>query len=126
MLGQQNSARTYEEPAVYVLEVQLSANQQRVDVPLFVDADSDFLWEALAGTSTGAYTIRVRLPNGRYMSNAAVRNANAVGTAQFPVPVLPAVLVPAGNRIGFDLQDLSGASNTIQLVLIGRRRYTLT
>ncbi|MCS7261031.1 MAG: hypothetical protein NZ765_09645 [Anaerolineae bacterium] len=125
MLGQSPSAY-YEEPAAYVLDVSLSGNQERLDVPLFTDSDSEFILEALAGTSTGAYQIRVRLPNGRYMSNAAVRNANAVGSAQFPVPIIPTVTVPPGGRLGFDLKDLSGQSNTVQLVLLGRRRYRLS
>lgn len=126
MLGQSQSANFYEEPASYVLDLSLTAGQERLDVPLFVESDSEFIWEALAGTSTGAYQIRIRLPNGRYMSNAAVRNANAVGTAQFPVPVIPAVTVPAGGRLGFDVRDLSGSANTVQLVLIGRKRFRLS
>lgn len=117
------SSDVYEEMAAYVYNVTLSANQELLDQAIVVDSDSDFQWRKIAGSKTGEYELRIRLPNGRYLSNLRIRAANLVGTAQFPVPVWPPVRVPAGGRIGVDLKDLSGASNSIQIVLMGVRQF---
>ncbi len=114
----------YEEPAEYVYEVSLTALQALVDQSRFVDSDADFMWMAVKGNATGDYSVRFRMPNGRYIQNAQVNADNAIGTAQFPVPVgAVAVPVPAAGRIGIDITDLSNAPNTVQLVFMGVRRY---
>ncbi len=101
----------------------LLANQALTDLSLTIDGDSDFVLMAVKGSSTGAYNIRVRLPNARYMQSAQVQNANFVGTAQFPVPIVPAVVIGAAGRLGIDITDTSGVQNIIQLVFVGVRRY---
>ncbi len=113
----------HEEPFEYVFNRVLQANEELVDLAQFIDADADFVLMALKGSQTGAYEIRFQLPNGRYRSSARIRNANAVGTAQFPVPVFPAIVLPAGGKVGIDIKDLSNAQNTVQLVFVGVKRF---
>lgn len=111
----------YEETHALTIDVTLTANQELLGQGVFIDSDGDFVLKAIVGTQTGNYQIRFRLPSGRYWPSAYTRNANLVGSAQFPVPVEPNAVFPAGSQVQFDIKDLSGASNTIQLVLIGSK-----
>ncbi len=111
----------YEETHALTVDLTLSANQELLSQGIFIDSDGDFVLKAIVGTQTGAYAVRFRLPSGRYWPSAYTRNSNLVGTAQFPVPVEPNAVFPAGSQVQFDIKDLSGASNTIQLVLIGSK-----
>jgi hypothetical protein len=111
----------YEETHALTIDISLAANQELLGQGVFIDSDGDFVLKAIVGTQTGNYQIRFRLPSGRYWPSAYTRNANLVGTAQFPVPVEPNAVFPAGSQVQFDIRDISGASNTIQLVLIGAK-----
>ncbi len=116
-------ANYYDEWGFYPFERTLTAGQELLDQTISMEADSDFYWVALVGESTGAYEIRFKLPSGRYMSSSRLRNSRCVGTAQLPAPVVPFVHVPANGRIGVDIKDLSGASNSVYLALRGFRRF---
>jgi hypothetical protein len=113
----------YDEPCLEPFDRTLTGNQAVQNLAQYFSKDADFIWTGVAGSQTAAYSVKFTLPNGRELSSAQIRNANIVGTAQFPVPIFPAVRVPAGGSIGIALTDLSGSSNTIQLVFIGFRRY---
>lgn len=115
-------AATYEEYCEYVFNKDLAANTEYLDLGINVDGDSDFLWQAVKGSQTGAYEILFRLPNNRPISSARVRNANAIGTAQFPVPIgEQGIRLNAGSKLSIDIKDLSAAPNTVQIVLVGKR-----
>lgn len=113
----------YEEPAAIVLDITLSASQARNGVGVFVDGDGDFRLEAISGSSTGAYSLRFKTPREKNFPDSQARNSNLVGTAAFPFPLPAPMTYPAGAKISFDLTDLSGASNTVQLVLIGYKLF---
>ena len=113
----------YDEWGFYTYEVALTANQELLDQSIAIDADSDFYWVALVGTSTGDFELRFKLPSGRYTSSGRIRNALMVGTAQLPAPITPWVYCPASSRIGIDIADLSGAANSVYLALRGFRRF---
>jgi len=113
----------YEEPFSIVFDVTLSANQEMLQQGVFIDSDGDFVLKGLVGTQTGNYQIRFRLPSGRSWPSGYVRNGNLIGSAQFPVPVEPNAVFPAGSKIALDIKDLSGASNTIQIVLVGSKLF---
>ena len=117
-----NYART--EGGFYVYQVTLSASQALTDQTVIIDADSDFLILGLAGTQTGNYRVNFKSGNGRYIAQSQIRNANLVGTGQFPVPLPKPLYVPSRGRIGIDITDLSGGSNVIELVFIGIRLYS--
>ena len=116
-------ASYYEEPAAMVLDITLTANQARSGVGVFVDGDGDFRLEALSGSATGAYSLRFKTPSEKNFPDSQARNANLVGSAAFPFPLPAAMTYPAGAKIAFDLTDLSGSSNTVQLVLIGYKLF---
>ena len=111
----------YEETHALTVDVSLTANQELLGQGVFIDSDGDFVLKAIVGSQTGAYSIRFRLPSGRYFPSAYTRHVNLVGTAQFPVPVEPNAVFPAGSQVQFDIKDTSGAANSIQLVLLGSK-----
>jgi hypothetical protein len=117
------AAQFVEEPANYIFNITLSANQVLTRVPVNIDRDSDFLWTGLNGSRTGAYSLNSRLPSGRQIGSANVNDTNLVGTANQPTAIGPPPLYRAGSTgPELDLTDLSGAPNTIQLVFSGIRR----
>lgn len=82
--------------------------------------DRSFRWMLLAGVSTGAYTVLIKdSRNKRPFSNQQVHNANIVGTAQNPLPLLTPFLFEKRGSILCDFTDISGAGNTIRLNFIG-------
>lgn len=112
-----------QEGGYYSYSVALTANQKLPDQTVSIDGDSDFLILGLCGTQTGNYRVNFKSGNGRYLANQALKNANLVGTGQFPIPLPKPMIVPARGRIGVDVEDLSGAGNTIELVFIGIRLF---
>ena len=111
----------------YVYAVTLTGGQFLRDQSLAVMTDADFLWRALMVTSnTGNFSIRFSDSQGTYLSNGMLLNQNFfLGNLAQVFPILPQVVIPAGGRIGIDIQDLSGAGNTIQLTFRGVKRYRL-
>jgi len=116
-------AGVYEEEFNYVLQVVLTGSQVVQNLQQQIDRDADFIWNSLWGTQTGIYSIQFRDANGRLMSSAQMRNANAVGTAQFPVPLMKPRTIPGGGFITMNITELSTAGNTIELVFGGYKRF---
>jgi hypothetical protein len=111
----------------YVYDVTLLASQQLRDQALPVMNDADFEWRALVlAVATGAFSIRFSDAQGYYLSNGFILSANFLaGGAPVPWPIMPGVLFPSGGRIGIDINELSVAGNTIQLLFRGVKRYRL-
>src|SRR5574340_1440935 len=106
----------YVEPGAEPFNVSLLASEEKKDLAQLFAKDSVFLWTGLVGTQTGTYRVQFSLPDGRHLSSAPINNASIIGTGQFPVPIWPAVKVPAGGKIGIvSIQDTSVAANTIQI-----------
>lgn len=120
-LTQQAQQAAYEEPHAIPYDVTLSGNQELLQQGVFIDSDGDFVLKGIVGSQTGDYSLRFRLPSGRYWPNGYVKNTNLVGSAQFPVPVEPNVVFPAGSKVALDIKDTSGSSNTIQILLVGSK-----
>lgn len=113
-----------EEPCTYVFNYTLTSDQAVTRVPVNIDRDSDFLWTGLNGTSTGGYTINVRLPSGRLIGSAQMINSQFVSTTpNQPTAIGPPPIYRAGSTgPELDLTDTSASGNTIQLVFSGLRR----
>jgi len=117
------AARFYEESFQYVFQISLTANQAVKEQRQTIDRDADFIWTALWGTQTGNYSVQFRDAKGGIMSSAELRNANAIGTAQFPVPLMKPRLIPGGGFITMNLTELTGSGNVIELVFAGFKRF---
>jgi hypothetical protein len=120
---QQVAEDIHEEPAKLVFTKTLALSTLYPDLGISVDKDSDFVLTALCGKSEGAYSINIKTASGREIFSSPAQAENAVGTGQFPIPLVPALTYPAGGRIGLSLADLSGAENDVELVLVGIRRF---
>lgn len=107
----------------YVYNNTLTPNQflQNQVVPIF--AEADFLWRALQFTSTSTFGVRFIDGQGYYLSDGLIWSTNLPNTAGDPFPVFPEVPYPAAGRIQLEIQDLSSAANTVQLLFIGCNRY---
>jgi hypothetical protein len=113
-----------EEPAIYTYQVALTANQRLQNQNIPIDPDSDFLLTGIHGTSTGRFTVNLRLPSGRSLSNVAMSDLNLIGTANQPTAIGPApVYVAGGIGPALELLDTSGAGNTLEICFSGIRRF---
>ena len=111
----------------YVYDVAMLANQVLRDQSVPIHTDSDFVLRAVAlSQATGAFSIRFNDSQGYYLASGFLLSANFLsGTVPFPFPILPELLFPAGSRIGIEINELSGAPNTVQMLLRGAKRYRL-
>lgn len=108
----------------YPYDVVLTALQFLRDQTIATTNDADFAWRAvIMAMSTGSFNVRFADSQGYYLSNGMVVSANLQGDAASPYPVFPEILIPAGGRIGIDIQDTSGFTNTIELLCRGVKRY---
>jgi hypothetical protein len=90
------------------------------------DTDSDFL---LYGLSINAFTsilftLQFRDSSGNYFSSAPVYAANYMGQGAAPYLFIgkPRIF-PPGSQLGISIQNLSAATNTIQLLFRGEKRF---
>jgi hypothetical protein len=113
-----------EEPATYVFNYTLTALQAVTRVPVNIDRDSDFLLTGINGSSTGGYTLNVRLPSGRLIGSAQMVSTQFVsGAPNQPTAIGPPPIYRAGSTgPELDLTDTSGAGNTLQIIFSGIRR----
>lgn len=111
----------------YVYQVVLAANQMLRDQQQPIDTDADFVLRAIQLTSfTGVFAVRFSDSQGYYLSNGMLRSAIfLVGTVPVPFPLFPELVFPAGGRVGIDIEDLSAAPNTVEIVFRGVKRYRL-
>lgn len=113
----------YEEPACFVLDVTLTANQEKLEQGVFLDGDGDFALQAIASSSTGAYDFRMRMPNGRYWPQSYAKHSNVLGSGVFAMPIEPPLQFASGGKLSVDVKDTSGAGNTVQIIFRGVKRY---
>lgn len=90
------------------------------------DTDSDFL---LYGLTMNAFTsilfaVQFRDSSGNYFSSLPIFAANyqGQGSAPYLFPGRPRIF-PPGSQLGIFIQNLSGATNTIQWVFRGEKRF---
>lgn len=109
----------------YPYDVVLTALQVLSDQNVSIHNDSDFVWRAIVlATFTGTFKIRFSDSQGYYLSQNYVNSANfLVGGQATHYPIFPEIVFPAGGKVGIDITDLSNATNTIQLLLRGCKRY---
>ncbi len=110
----------------YPADIVLTANQLLENQQISTTNDADFAWRAIVIASyTGSFNIRFYDSQGYALSNGFIASANLLGDAASPFPVFPEILIPAGGKIGYDIQDTSGAGNTIEFLCRGVKRYRI-
>lgn len=109
----------------YVFDRDLTADQE-LQTQVDIERDADFCWRAVyVAVNTGAFAVRFSDSDWYWLASGRISNGNLQGDASSPFPVLPEIILPAGGRIGIDIQDLSGSPNTVQIVFRGAKRYLL-
>jgi hypothetical protein len=110
----------------YPYDVVLTAGQFLRDQTVSTTNDADFCIRGLViATFTGAFNLRISDSQGFYLSNGMIVSANLIGDAASPFVIFPQLIIPAGGKIGIDIQDTSGNANTIELLFRGVKRYRI-
>lgn len=86
------------------------------------DADFQAIW--WISNQTGTFTLRVSDGgSGRPFMNTPINNANILGTANNPFPMLPPYVFKRAQSIQLDITDTSGNPNTIQIAFVGKKIF---
>lgn len=115
--------------ALLTLAASAGLNQAGVaqELNFLVDSQGHFDWASIVGVSTGVFLLEFFDPGtNRRLQNRPIHSSNIVGVAarQFRLPEPYFFNVGDSQRqLKCTLRDLSGATNTVRLNLIGRRIY---
>ena len=110
----------------YPYDVVLTADQELLNQAVSTTNDADFAIRGIViASATGSFNVRFSDSQGYYISNGYVASANLQADAASPNVVFPEILIPAGGRIGIDIQDTSDRGNTIQILFRGVKRYRI-
>jgi hypothetical protein len=107
----------------YPFSFSLTSNQLSLGNTLSIQTDADFMFRGLLFTSTGGFQIRLYDGQQYALSAGLINSLCMPNSAGDPYPYFPEVWYPAGGRITIDIQDLSGAANSGQILFLGANRY---
>lgn len=110
----------------YPRNITLTALQLAPAQTITIDNDSDFEWRGIQiPVRTGAYEIQFFDAQNNPLSNGYLSYLNFQVATNVPIifPLTPAVLIPMSGQVKFNIQDLSNATNSIQIVLRGVKRF---
>ncbi|HXU18968.1 MAG TPA: hypothetical protein VN788_00135 [Verrucomicrobiae bacterium] len=101
---------------------QLLANAVNIAAVVTIDNDSDFLWDRIIANSTGLFSVTLtdRFTS-RPLMPSNINGENLAGTAQLPFWLPVPYKLRRTSTIQASFNDRSGAPNTIQFVLVGRK-----
>lgn len=89
-----------------------------------ITAEAAFLATDVRVVSTGSFRIFARIDSSdRQLMNSSQHINNVAGTAQRPGFLAKPLLLPANTTISFDLTDISGAPNEVELTMNGYKIY---
>ncbi|HDK42887.1 MAG TPA: hypothetical protein ENG87_05890 [Candidatus Pacearchaeota archaeon] len=89
-----------------------------------VDIDAHFLVQKITGIRTGEALVLINEgARGREWSNVALHIDNFIGNGSFPNILMANRFILRGSVVSFNIQDISGASNVIDIDLIGVKLY---
>lgn len=114
----------------YTSIVTLTANQQGI-FRIVLDGEADWLMKLATRSSTGGFRIRLGTSeSGIWFSGAGIVQGGGndrvldslmFGNGQFPFPIVPHIYYPRSASVIMDLQDTSGAGNTIEFAFHGSK-----
>jgi hypothetical protein len=107
----------------YVLNKSLAASNRETD-QIKIQADSFFVAQEIVATSTGLFKIKVQdSGSGRNWTDTFIHDPNYVGTAQYPKRLQPPTKLNPTSTVQVELEDESGFSNDVQIVLTGYKQF---
>ena len=117
-----------EETFDFLYEITVGAGLLQIDVPLRVDADSDFQVRAIEGeyfgVGGGLAEVMLTDPSGSRMSNQRIIfDALVIMWQNMPAPWFPETRIPADGLMLMDVEETSGGGATsVRLLLLGVKR----
>ena len=118
-----------EETFDFMYEVTVGSGLTQIDVPLRVDADSDFQVRGIQGeyfgVGGGIAEIMFTDPSGDHMSNLRIIFDAFVPASQqnLNAPWFPETRIPANGLMLIDVEETSGLGSTsVRIVLVGVKR----
>ena len=107
----------------YTYDFSLTALETLQD-QVSIDTDADFNCEAwYISAATGGFTIQLTDSNGYQLQNGQVQSAGLSFSQADPTVFSPSHPFPAGGKIQILITDISGGTNTGQIVFIGTKRF---
>jgi hypothetical protein len=89
-----------------------------------IDIDSHFVVQKITGIRTGEALVLINEgARGREWMNTQVHIDNIIGNGAFPNILTANRFIIRGSVVSFNIQDLSGADNSIEINLIGVKLY---
>lgn len=110
-------------PFNYIYNISLTANQALSNEVVSIFTEADFAWRGLIIVADGLFSVQFQDGQGYYLSAGQVFSTNLANTPGDPFPLFPEVVYPAGGRLTLNITELSGDTNTGQLLFVGVNRY---
>ena len=93
-------------------------------VPISIDIDSHFLVQKIVAVRTGDALVSINEgARGRDWTNAAIHIDNLCGNGAFPNIMFANRFIFRGSVVNFNIQNLLGIANVIDIALIGTKLY---
>ena len=106
---------------------QLTASQQLNNQVVAIDVDSDFLLFAwYISLFTGAFQIQLADSTGYYLSSGFINSGAISQSSSDPTVFSPSHPFPAGGKIVINIQDLSVATNPLQIAFVGEKLFRVS
>ena len=109
----------------YPEDIVLTGSATNVADVIKTDTDAPFHLCALILNSYTSvqFSVQINVNGVYYMSEFPILGGNIASDPAAPPPVLGKFIIPAGANINFTFNELSGATNTLQLILRGMKLY---
>lgn len=95
------------------------ASNEGANVSVVINEDRDFLLSNLTCHATGTFSIDISNNDGKKFSNNPIHSDNLFGSGAYPNILSGIKYLKAGSELSCSIQNTSGASNTINIALIG-------
>lgn len=103
---------------------QLTALQEVVNDAIQIDVDSDFrLFAWYIALFNGEFEIQIADSTGYYLFSGFMNSGGISQSAAVPTIFSPAHPFPAGGKIIININDLSNATNALQIVFVGEKLF---
>ncbi len=112
---------------IYFVPLILTASQIRLDLKQIVDKDADFYWRGIGSyLGDGTFSIRFSINDNYYLSNVRIPKRVAFGSGSGGSRALsPEIRVPAGGKIGIEVQNLNAFAISSAILLVGVKRVPI-
>lgn len=111
-------------PFFYVATAAIGANAT-ASFAINVGTDAHFVVEQLLATRDGAALVSIKdAGSDRQWMDKSVHIDNLFGNSQYPHELPAPRFIARGSVIAITVQDLSGATNNVRAVMVGRKLYS--